>query len=82
MQNIDVEEKNMRKNKIDNLTTVLRLSEIMDMKEISNAQLAEMTGIDPSNMHKYVSGKVMPTVSTLRVIAMALNCNIEQLIKH
>ena len=46
---------------------------------MTQKELGEKAGIDPSTIRKYESGRLNPKIGTLRKIADALNCDIADL---
>ena len=58
---------------------MIRLKEILKDKGLTMVQLAELSGITPSNLSNYTNGKVSPTLETLNKIADALNIDITEL---
>ncbi|WP_315518867.1 helix-turn-helix transcriptional regulator [Hoylesella nanceiensis] len=60
---------------------MIRLKEILKDKGLTMVQLAELSGITPSNLSNYTNGKVSPTLETLNKIADALNIDITELFK-
>lgn len=46
---------------------------------MTQKQLAEKIGIDPSTLRKYESGRLNPKIGTLRKIADALGCDVADL---
>ena len=56
------------------------LSDIMRVRGIVQGALSERTGISQVMISKYLSRKSTPTLTTLKKIAHALNCSVEELI--
>ena len=52
-----------------------RLSEAMNLKNITQAELCEITKIPKSAMSQYCNGKIVPKTDRLYVIAKALSVN-------
>lgn len=55
------------------------LSEIMVMRGIGQAVLAERTGLSSAIISKYLHRKATPTITSVRKIARALNCHPDEL---
>lgn len=57
-----------------------RLKEVMEEHHISQSDLARMTGIGRSRICQYLSGKFEPKISSLKIIADALDVPSDYLI--
>lgn len=62
-------------NWVKNSTTSNRLQEIMKMKNISQAELARMTGISRGAISNYALGRYEPKSDIINKLAKALNCS-------
>ncbi len=58
----------------------LKLKDIQKRRGVSNKELAEMIGITSQQITNYHSGVKTPPLSTLGKIAIALNCEIAELL--
>lgn len=56
-------------------TTSSRLQEIMNKKQIKQADLARMTGISRGAVSNYVLGRYEPKSDVINKFAVALNCS-------
>lgn len=54
-----------------------RLRSIMNRKQITQADLAEMIGTTQTMISRYTIGQTIPSVIVLRKIAKALNCSMD-----
>jgi transcriptional regulator with XRE-family HTH domain len=59
-----------------------KLKQAMQKSGISQAQLATLTGIGKSSISQYISGKNVPTVERMGVIAEALGISISELVEQ
>lgn len=55
------------------------LLEILNSKYMTQADLVEKTGIAKSQISEYISNKSTMSLNTAKVIALALNCSIDDL---
>ena len=62
------------------MTYAQRLKQIMDKQGVSQAQLAEQTGIGKSSISQYLSGKNIPSAQRSQVFADALGVPVEYLL--
>jgi len=60
---------------------MLRLKEILKEKNLTMAQLADLSGITAANLSNYTNGKVSPTLDSLNKIAKALNIDVTELFR-
>lgn len=56
-------------------STSLRLQEIMDKKQLKQADLARMTGISRGAISNYVLGRYEPKSDVINKFAKSLNCS-------
>ena len=56
-----------------NSKLIQRLKNVMDKKEISPAELSRLSGITPSSISDYLTGKYEPKQDKIDLIARALN---------
>lgn len=61
------------------MTTGERISYCRLEKHMTQKELGEKAGIDPSTIRKYESGRLNPKIGTLRKIADALGCKVTDL---
>lgn len=57
-------------NKVDCSTRIRRALEIRNLKQI---ELSEKSGVKPSALNQYISGKIVPRQKALSALALALN---------
>lgn len=57
-----------------------RLGAIMKAKGVKNTQLAELIGVNRSNVTRYLSGKYAPSGATLETLSQALDVDVCELI--
>ena len=55
------------------------LAQLMKERELTYRQLEIMTGISRSTLHNVATGKRMPRMDTMEILAMHLHVNIEEL---
>lgn len=55
------------------------LAEIMERRGLSYRQLEILTGISKSALHNIATGKRIPRMDTMEILAMHLNVKIENL---
>ena len=60
---------------VKNSTTSSRLQEVMNKKQIKQADLARMTGISRGAVSNYVLGRYEPKSDIINKFARALNCS-------
>lgn len=56
----------------------LRLERILEQKHITQFELSERTGIQPSLISNYINGIKMPNFYNADKIAKALNCSLDE----
>ena len=56
-----------------------RLHRMMDIKNITQAELADRTGIQQCQISKYINGKTTPSFYNVDKIAKALRCSVDEL---
>ena len=56
----------------------LRLSRMMERRDITQCELSELTGIPQSSISHYVNGSKLPSFYNLDKIAKALNCSMDE----
>jgi transcriptional regulator with XRE-family HTH domain len=57
-----------------------RLKVVMDSKGVNNSGLAELLGVNRSNITRYLSGKHAPSGATLETLSQALGVDVCELI--
>ena len=53
----------------------MKLADYMKARDISRAQFAEMIGVSPEAVRRYLSGRV-PTARVMEKIALATRCEV------
>lgn len=56
------------------------LKDIMDDYQMTQKELADITGISVSAISRYIHGQRMPTLKTLINIVNALECDVDELV--
>jgi len=59
----------------------LTLKEKRLEKNLQQSELAQITGISPSSIARYEANKRIPSLFTAYVLAQALGCSLEDLIR-
>lgn len=58
----------------------LKLSTIMWDKGIGGLELADMTGLTPSQISNYINGRTVPSIYVVYLISLALDCSLDDFI--
>lgn len=57
----------------------IRLRKMMRKEDITQSELAELTGLTQQQISNYMSGKNMPSFAKVDMIARALRCHVDDL---
>lgn len=70
----------MSKKRIDRVATGENIKNLMEQKNISIKELAEILGVSFQSVSKYISGKSFPNLDHLISLAVALDVRLQELI--
>lgn len=70
----------MSKKRIDRVATGENIKNLMEQKNISIKELAEILGVSFQSVSKYINGKSFPNLDHLISLAVALDVRLQELI--